>query len=207
MQETFEIQAQPRSDTGKGASRRLRLRGNVPGIVYGAHRDPAMITLEHREMLLHLSSEAFYSHILTLNLAGTQESVVLKDLQRHPFKPQVMHVDFQRVSESEMLRMRVPLHFVNQTTAPGIKKGGLISHTITEVEITCLPQHLPEFIEVDAGALELGQAIHLSEIKLPMGVQLAHKPDPDLSVISVHGARGGADEETAAAVATPAATK
>ncbi|MEI6415723.1 MAG: 50S ribosomal protein L25/general stress protein Ctc [Pseudomonadota bacterium] len=212
MQETFEIQAQPRTDSGKGASRRLRRRGSLPGIIYGAHQAPVMVTLEHREMLLHLSSEAFYSHILTLNLAGAKERVVLKDLQRHPYKPVVLHADFQRVSESELIRIRVPLHFANQTTAPGVKKGGLISHAVTEVEIACLPRDLPEFIEVDTGLLELGQSIHLSELTLPTGVQLAHKPEPDLPVVSVHGARGGgSDEETAVtavtAAAAPAAAK
>ena len=133
MSEVFEIEALPRSDTGKGASRRLRRTGLVPGIVYGAHKDPAMISVVHNELLQHLEHEAFYSHILTLKLDGKSEQVILKDMQRHPAKPFVNHVDFQRVSASEKLKTSVPIHFINESTSVGVKMGGAVSHHIAHV--------------------------------------------------------------------------
>ncbi|USF87980.1 50S ribosomal protein L25/general stress protein Ctc [Candidatus Endoriftia persephonae] len=195
MSVSFEITAQPRSDTGKGASRRLRRTGMVPGIIYGGHQEPSMISLAHNELILHLDHEAFYSHILNLKVGDATEQVVLKDLQRHPAKPFIMHIDFQRISAGEKIRMQVPLHFTNQETAPGTKAGGQASHMLSDVEITCLPKDLPEFIEVDMGEMNVGDAIHLSELKLPAGVELPSSEHEDTIVVNIHSGHAAADED------------
>jgi len=201
MSNSFEFKAELRDDTGKGASRRLRHAGLVPGIIYGAHKDPVMITLPHNELIHNLEQEAFYSHILSIKLGSKKEKVVLKDLQRHPSKPFVLHADFLRIDEKETIRVHVPLHFINEESAVGVKAGGRISHTLTDVEVSCLPKNLPEFIEVDLAAVEVGQAIHLSEINLPKGVEipaLAQAPTHDLAVVAIHAPRAGGDEGTEA---------
>ncbi len=201
MSNSFEFEAELRDDTGKGASRRLRHAGLVPGIIYGAHTDPVMITLPHNELIHNLEQEAFYSHILSIKLGSKKEKVVLKDLQRHPSKPFVLHADFLRIDEKETIRVHVPLHFMNEESAVGVKAGGRISHTLTDVEVSCLPKNLPEFIEVDLAAMEVGQAIHLSEINLPEGVEipaLAQVPTHDLAVVAIHAPRAGGDEEAEA---------
>jgi len=196
MSEKFEVLAESRSDTGKGASRRLRRVGRVPAIVYGAHQEPEMISLAHNALILQLEHEAFYSHILTLNVAGKVQSVVLKDLQRHPAKPFVLHADFQRIQANEKLRMSVPLHFLNASNCKGVKLGGgVVSHNLNEIEVTCLPQDLPEFIAIDLTDLDLGGIIHLSEVPLPPGVELAQAPDPDVPVVVIHSGHGGEGEE------------
>jgi len=195
MNETFEVIAQPRSDAGKGASRRLRRSGMVPAIVYGGHQDPEMISVNHNDLVKHLEHEAFYSRILDLKVGERASKVVLKDLQRHPAKPFILHLDFQRVSADEKIRMIVPLHFLNESTSKGVKSGGNVSHTLTEVEITCLPRDLPEFIAVDLAEMQVGDIVHLSELTLPEGVALAHAPDPDLPVVIMHGARAAAGPE------------
>jgi large subunit ribosomal protein L25 len=200
--ETFEITAQRRTDLGKGASRRLRHAGYVPAIIYGASKEPVPLTLSHNDLLKQLEHEGFYSHILTINIDGQSEKAVLKDLQRHPYRPTVMHMDLQRVNETQKLHMRVPLHFLNEDKCVGVKQsGGTVSHHMTEIEIYCLPKDLPEFIEVDLHDIKLNEIIHLSDLGLPEGVELvalthgdgaAH----DLPVVSVHLARGSkADEE------------
>ncbi len=196
MKETFEVLAEPRGDAGKGASRRLRRTGRVPAIVYGAHQEPEMVSLAHNELLQHLEHEAFYSHILTLKVDDKAQAVVLKDLQRHPAKPFILHADFQRVQADEKLRMTVPIHFLNETSCKGVKLGGgVVSHNLTEIEISCLPKDLPEFIALDLMDLELGGIIHLSEVPLPEGVELAQAPDPDEPVVVIHSGHGGAAEE------------
>ncbi len=195
MSETFEVIAQHRGEAGRGASRRLRRTGQIPGIVYGAHKEPEMISLHHNAMVLHLENEAFYSSILSLKVGDVSSEVVLKDLQRHPAKPFILHADFQRVSMDEQIRMNVPLHFMNESTAPGVKAGGIASHNLTEIEITCLPKDLPEFVSVDAGDMEIGDIVHLSEVVLPEGVELAHTPDPDVPVLIVHGAHAEEEDE------------
>lgn len=195
MSVSFEVNAQPRTGTGTGASRRLRRTGLVPAIVYGAHQDPEMVSVAHNELLKHLEHEAFYSHVLDLKVGDEVTKVVLKDMQRHPAKPFILHVDFMRVSQDEKLKMVVPLHFLNEDTCKGIKMGGVASHTITEVEIVCLPKDLPEFIGVDMAEMEIGSIVHLSELVLPEGVALAHAPDPDEPVVVIHGARGGEETE------------
>jgi large subunit ribosomal protein L25 len=195
MSVSFDVTAMPRGDMGKGASRRLRREGLVPAIVYGARKDPEMIALAHNEVLKHLENEAFYSHILTLKVGEKATPVVLKDLQRHPAKPFILHMDFMRVTQDEAIRMVVPLHFLNEERAAGVKMGGNVSHHITEVEVTCLPKDLPEFIGVDLVDMEIGDIIHLSEVPMPAGVSLAHAPDPDEPVVVMHGARSGAETE------------
>jgi large subunit ribosomal protein L25 len=202
---SFDINAQARSDVGKGASRRLRREGKVPAVLYGAGKDAVSLTLDHDEMFHHLEHEAFYSHILAVKVDGKTEKAVLKDVQRHPSKPKIQHVDFQRVSETDKIHMHVPLHFIGEEVAPGVKAGGLISHLMTGIDVNCLAKDLPEYIEVDVSALETGDAIHLSHIKLPQGVEipvLAQGSDYDLPVVSIHAPKGGAveaGEEEAAA--------
>ncbi|OOZ37774.1 50S ribosomal protein L25/general stress protein Ctc [Solemya velesiana gill symbiont] len=199
MSDLFEIEAQPRSDAGKGASRRLRRTGQVPGILYGAHQDPEMISVGHNELIQHLEHEVFYSHILSLKLDGKEQQVILKDLQRHPAKPFVTHVDFLRVSADEKIKTHVPVHFINEDTAPGVKMGGAVSHHITDLEVSCLPKDLPEFIEVDMDGMEIGDIILMSGVALPEGVELpalaSGAPEHDLPVVSVHGAHAVEEEE------------
>jgi large subunit ribosomal protein L25 len=165
--------AESRNDMGKGASRRLRKSEKVPAIVYGAKKHALSIQLKHSDVLKSSSQESFYSQILNLSINGKVERVVLKDMQRHPYKPFVMHMDFQRVDESAALTIRIPVHFLNEEDCIGVKQeGGVISHLMTEIEVTCLPKDLPESIEVDVENLSVGDAIHLVELKLPEGVEI-----------------------------------
>lgn len=194
MSTDFIVNVEPRTDTGKGASRRLRHTGRVPGIIYGARKEPAMITLNHNELILHLDNEAFYSHILELKVGKKSEKVILKDLQRHPAKPFILHIDFQRISANESIKVHVPLHFLGEDIAPGIKAGGIASHNLTDIEVSCLPKDLPEFIEIDVSALEMGDSLHLSDITLPKGVVLAHATNVSNIVVAIHS-KGGSDEE------------
>ena len=200
MAENFEVIAETRTDLGKGASRRLRHADKVPGVVYGSG-EPVSITISHNEMLKHVSNEAFFSHILDLQVDGKSEMVVVRDMQRHPAKQIIMHVDFMRVKKGVALHMNVPLHFINEDTCSGVKLGGgLISHLVTEIEIACLPKDLPEFIEVDVAELELGSTLQLSEITLPKGitsVALSHGEDHDMGVVTCSKPRGSAEDEDA----------
>ena len=200
-QESFEINADPRDDMGKGASRRLRRAGRVPGIIYGGKKEPVAISLEQNELRMHLDHEAFYSHILTLKLGGKNEQVILKDLQRHPYKQTVTsHVDFLRVLADQKLHVNVPLHFLGEDEAPGVKTGGVVSRLMNEVEVEVLPKDLPEYIEVDISAMEIGDSIHLSELSAPEGVTLvALTHDDDRGVVSLLAPRveQAEDEEDA----------
>jgi len=194
----FELEAESRSDMGKGASRRLRRDGKVPAVIYGGGEDPQSITLVHSEILKRLDHEAFYSHILTVNIDGKPGNAVLRDMQRHPAKPIIMHMDFQRVDENKPIRVHVPLHFIGEDVAPGAKAGGLITHELIEVALDVLPRHLPEFIEVDVSALEVGESRHLSDLPLPESgslVELARGEGHDLPVVSIHIRRGGGETE------------
>ncbi len=198
MNENFEIEAVSRDVQGKGASRRLRREGLVPGIIYGGGKEPEMIATKHNVLLQHLENEVFYSHILTVKIDGNAQRVVLKDLQRHPAKPFVLHVDLLRVADTDNIKMTVPLHFVNEDVAPGVKAGGKVSHTLSDVEILCPAGKLPEFIEVDLGNMEMGDTIHLSEIALPEGVQmvaLTHGDEHDTGVVAIHAPKGAAADE------------
>lgn len=199
MQEDYEIAAVSRDAKGKGASRRLRREGLVPGIIYGGGKDPEMFATKHNELIQHLHNEAFYSHILTVKIGGKVQKVVLKDLQRHPAKPFVTHIDLLRVAEADRIKMHVPLHFINEDTAPGVKAGGQISHAMSDVEVICAAKDLPEFIEVDMGQMELGDVVHLSELSMPEGVALValshgDVADHDATVVSLHTARSVEEE-------------
>ncbi len=200
MSENFEVNAEPRSDSGKGASRRLRQEGKLPAIVYGGGKDPQSLTLDQIEMGLHLQHEAFYSHILTLKIGGKAQKAIMRDIQRHPARDMIMHIDFLRVSEKETIQMHVPLHFINEDTATGVKQqGGLVSHLMSDLEVSCKAKDLPEYIEVDLADLEAGHAIHMSEVALPAGVSLVSLAHGDQAVVSIHKPRGTAEaEETAA---------
>lgn len=201
----FEMTAKKRNDQGTGASRRLRRAGRVPAIVYGGTEAAQAIDLDMNTVLLNLRKEAFHASVLTLDIEGKKESVLLRDSQMHPYRAIVLHVDFQRVDASKKLHQKVPLHFVNADIAPGVKlSGGLVSHTINEIDVSCLPADLPEFIEVDLKELKVGQSIHAKELKLPKGVSVvSHHGQDNPVVVSIVAKKGGSDE--AAAEAAPAA--
>lgn len=183
----FEIEAVVRHEIGKGASRRLRHDKKVPGVIYGGGKEPVSLTIEHNKMAKALENEAFYSHILTLKTGTDSERVILKDVQRHPYKPIVMHVDFQRVRADEKLHMHVPLHFLGADKAPGVKDGGLVSHIESDLEISCLPDNLPEFIAVDISSMALNDILHISDLKLPNGVEsVALAQEDDKPIVSIH---------------------
>jgi large subunit ribosomal protein L25 len=193
----FELEAESRSDMGKGASRRLRRDGMVPAIIYGGSDEPQTISLVHSEILKRLDHEGFYSHILTVNVGGQSVKAVLRDMQRHPSKALIMHMDFQRIDENQPIRVHVPLHFVGESVSRGVKAGGMVSHDLNEVELEVLPRNLPEFLEVDISDLDVGESLHLSDLKLPEGgqlVELARGEDHDLLVVSIHAHRGGGDD-------------
>ena len=197
--EDFTLVASVREDSGKGASRRLRReQGLLPAIVYGGDKAPQNITLEHKELVKHLEHEAFYSHVITLKIDGAEETVILKDLQRHPAKAVVLHADLLRVSENSKITINAPLHFINEATSKGVKQGGgIVNHTMTELEISCLPSALPEFIEVDLADVDVGDTVHISDIKLPAGVTsvaLSHGADHDLPVASISKPKGSSDD-------------
>ena len=184
MATIHELPAESRKDEGKGASRRLRRADKVPAILYGSSQEPASIQLDHNTAWLASQNEWFYSAILDLNLDGKSQKVLLRDLQRHPFKPQLLHLDFQRVDENKAIRIRVPLHFLNQEKSPAGKTSGvLISHALTDIEISCLPKDLPEYLEVDLAELSIGDIVHISDLKLPDGVEI-----PELRLGKEHDA-------------------
>ncbi|SEN65239.1 50S ribosomal protein L25/general stress protein Ctc [Nitrosomonas marina] len=169
----IEVSAEKRTLQGKGASRRLRGSGKVPGIIYGGEDTPQAIELDHNDMFYKLKMEAFHASILTLNVGGAKEQVLLRDVQMHPYKQLVLHLDFQRVDQKKKIHMKVPLHFINADIAPGVKtSGGIVSHVLTEVDVTCLPKDLPEFITVDLIDLAAGHTLHLSDITVPENVEI-----------------------------------
>ncbi len=210
MSVSFELTAEPRTELKSTASRRLRRAGKLPGILYGGAKAPQAVTFDHNDVLVQLQHEAFYSHILTVKINGAEEKVVLRDLHRHAFKPRLLHIDLQRVSESEKLHVHVPLHFMGEDIAPGVKKGGgIVSHQVIEVEVSCLPKHLPEYIEVDLSQLDVGDSVHLSDLKLPEGVEILalHRGhEHDMSVATIIIPRAAVEAApTPAAEAAPAA--
>ncbi|MEM1433170.1 MAG: 50S ribosomal protein L25/general stress protein Ctc [Pseudomonadota bacterium] len=205
MSERIELAVEPRTDVGKGASRRLRRQGNlVPGIIYGASETPENITLRKNELIKAMEQESFFSQIVALSVNGKTQQAVVRDVQRHPAANEVMHIDFLRVRADQAVTMNVPLHFINEEACVGVKIGrGSIAKSAVEVEVSALPNDLPEYIEVDMEAVEVNQVIHLSDLKLPSGVTLValtYGADHDLNVASVQPPRGGAaaaDEEGA----------
>lgn len=203
MAKIHELAVQLRKDEGKGASRRLRHAGRVPAIVYGGNLKPVSIEIEHEAVYLASLNEWFYSAILDLNLNGDKQKVLLRDMQRHPFKQQILHLDFQRISDDVALRVRVPLHFLNQEKSPAGKTGGvIIMHELTEVEVSCLPKDLPEFVEIDLSELKVGDVIHLSELTLPAGVEIPELKlgkEHDIAVVAAKHTREEVDAAPAAA--------
>ncbi len=196
----FELDVSVRTDLGKGASRRLRrLHNAIPAVLYGAEKEPLPLTIDHDSIMHASENEAFFAHIITLNVGKKKELAVIKDLQRHPAKRIILHADFLRVSEGHAIHVRVPLHFVNEEKCQGVKTGGgRILKTMTEIEVTCLPKDLPEYIEVDMLDIDIGESVHLSDVTLPAGVTsvaLSHGRDGDLSVSTVQPPRGGADAD------------
>jgi len=205
MKISFEVPAEFRDDQGKGASRRLRRSGKVPAILYGGHREPRALAVDHRKLLLLLENERFYSTIVNLKVGDQSQAAILKDIQRHPARNQVLHIDLQRVLDDEKIRLRIPIHFKNEATADGVKnQGGILMHLQSDAEVQCLPKDLPEFLELDVVNLQLNQTLHLSDIKAPEGVALTSllhgRNEP---VVAIHAPR--AEEEVVVAAAVEAA--
>ena len=190
MNDDFDLIAEIREDQGKGASRRLRHQGKVPAIIYGAGRAPRALAFDQNKVILQLENESFYSSILNIKVGDRSQAAILKDVQRHPAKPQIMHMDFQRIVEDEEIKMLVPIHFLGEDVAIGVKQsGGKVSHLMNEVEIVCLPKNLPEYIELDISELELDDMLKLSDIPLPEGVSipaLSQGEEQDRAVVSIH---------------------
>jgi large subunit ribosomal protein L25 len=203
----FELNAETRSDQGKGASRRLRHAGKVPAVIYGGHADARNVSLEHHRLLQLIDNEKFYSSIISVSVGAEKQAVIVKDVQMHPAKVAVLHLDLQRVSENEKIRLHLPIHFKGEAVAPGVKtQGGVVSHMMADVEVTCLPKDLPEYLEVDMSAMKLNETIFLADVKLPQGVTisaLAHGRNPP--VVSVHAPRAAEPEPTAEAAAAEGA--
>jgi large subunit ribosomal protein L25 len=208
MKIAFELVADPRDGVqGKGASRRLRRSGKVPAILYGGNVPPRPITLDHQNLLSLVANERFFSTIIGLKVNGEQQPAIIKDVQRHPAKNAILHVDLQRVFENETIRMTIPLHFKGDTVAPGVKtQGGVVSHLLNDVEVICLPKDLPEFLEVDLSDMHINEIKRLSDIPLPSGVQLAALAHGrDEPVVSIHHPRAEEVEAAPAAAAAGAA--
>jgi large subunit ribosomal protein L25 len=198
----IEISARKREIQGTGASRRMRRTGRVPGVLYGGDKNPLNLELDHKDLYLNLRNEKFHASILTLDIAGAKEQVLLRSVSMHPFRPQVQHVDFQRVSKDRKIHMKVPLHFVNAEKSPGVKEqGGVVNHVLNELDIACFPDDLPEFVEVDLGGLAVGKSLHVRELKLPKGVELALHKSEDPVVATVVVPQLITEEEEAAAAA------
>ena len=200
MSSEFALNAETRTDLGKGASRRLRRQGNKTlGIVYGENKEPTPITLAVNELVKATENEAFFTSLIQLSIDGNAEQVVVKDMQRHPARDDIMHVDFLRVSAEHKITMHVPLHFINEEICHGVKmQGGTIAHALADIEVSCLPKDLPEYIEVDMAELNVGENIHIADLKLPAGVEsvaLTHGEDHNLLVSAVNAPRGGASED------------
>ena len=205
---SISINAVKRDVKGTGASRRARRAGNVPGVVYGGGKDAVNLEMNHKELFLQFRHEAFHASILDLILDGKKESVLLRDYQMHPVRNTIQHIDFQRVSATEKIHVKVPFHYINADIAPGVKLGGgIVAHILTEAEVSCLPKDLPEFVEVDLAGLEMGNSVHLSQITLAKGVEfvaLAH--GNDAAVAAIAKTRGGISDDAEDAPAAPAAS-
>ncbi|WP_420794466.1 50S ribosomal protein L25/general stress protein Ctc [Thalassomonas haliotis] len=206
MTDLFTLDAETRTDLGKGASRRLRHANKVPAIIYGLGQEPVSITLAHNKVWRAQQEEAFYSHVLNINVDGKAVEVLIKDMQRHPHKELVMHMDFLRVDKNKAVHTNVPVHFINEENAS--KAGATLAHHVTEIAISCLPANLPEFIEVDLADIQVGQTLHLSDVKFPEGVtsdELAKGESHDQAVVTANAPKGKADDEEGEAEAEEAA--
>jgi large subunit ribosomal protein L25 len=203
----IEIKAEPRSVQGTGASRRLRRGSKVPGVIYGAGKDAQSIQVDHKELWFKLKMEAFHASILDLEVGGEKAQVLLRDYQMHPFKPLILHVDFQRVAADRKIHMKVPLHFVNAEVSPGVKvAGGLVQHVLNELNIACLPKDLPEFIEIDLSNLQAGHSLHLSAVKLPPGIEalVPKGEDPTVATVVIPKVLTADEEAAELALTAPA---
>jgi large subunit ribosomal protein L25 len=211
MKTSFELVAEFRDAEGKGASRRLRRANKVPAILYGGHREPRALALDHTRLMLALENERFYSTIINIRVGDVTQAAVLKDVQRHPAKNAVLHVDLQRVLENEKIRISIPLHFQGAAGSPGVKAGGLVSHLRNEIEVACLPKDLPEYVNVDLSGLGMNQMLYLADLQVPEGVEILELSHGRNSpVVSIHHARAEevetpAAEAAAGAAAAPAA--
>jgi large subunit ribosomal protein L25 len=200
----FTFAATKREAQGTGASRRLRRAGSIPGIIYGSGKPAINVTMDHNELFHLLRNEKFHSSVVTADVEGSKEAVILRSTQWHPFRQIVLHLDFQRVDANQKLHTKVPLHFINADVCPGVKlDGGIVSHVMADLDVSCLPADLPEFIEVDLKELAMGHSVHVSAIKLPKGVEIVHHGEGDPVVATIMQVRGSGDAEPAAA--TPAA--
>ncbi len=190
MADDFDLIAEYRDDMGKGASRRLRRQGKVPAILYGGGRPPRTLAFDQNKVIQQLENESFYSSILNVKVGEKNQAVILKDLQRHPAKRQILHMDLQRIVEDEVIRMTVPIHFVNEDIAVGVKQGGgKVSHLMNDIEVVCLPKHLPEYLDIDIADLELDELRYISDIPLPEGVEipaLAQGEEANRPIVSIH---------------------
>lgn len=198
MSNVFEFVAESRQQAGTGGAKAVRRQGNVPAVIYGGDAEPKSLVLNHNDVVKHLQHEAVYSHVLDIKIDGKSEKAILKDIQRHPAKPRVLHMDFMRVSAKEKIRVHVPLHFLNEEKSVGAKKGGVAMHGMVDVEVSCLPGALPEFIALDLVNLDVGESLHLTDIKLPEGVELVallQEGDHDHPVVSMAAAKGNASED------------
>ncbi|MDH4047591.1 MAG: 50S ribosomal protein L25/general stress protein Ctc [Gammaproteobacteria bacterium] len=208
MKQDFNLIAEIREDQGKGASRRLRLQGKVPAILYGAGRPPRLLSFDQNKVLQQLEHEAFYSSILNVKVGDNVQPVIVKDIQRHPARTQILHMDFQRIVADQKIRMNVPIHFVGEEIAVGVKTGGgKVSHLMTDVEVSCLPKDLPEYFEVDVSALDVDDMLYLSDIKVPEGVEiieLTHGEEHDQPIVSIHVIKEQVIEEPEAVAEEPA---
>jgi len=196
------INATTRADVGKGASRRLRHAENLPAVIYGGSSDPVSLTLKHSEIIRSAEEETFYSGVVTVNIDGKPENAIVRDMQRHPFKPKIAHIDFQRVNMAQTIHKAISIHFLNEEGCPGVKAGGVIQHSMTELEVSCQVKDLPEYLELDLGELDMDGVLHISDVKLPAGVTsvaLSHGEDHDLPVASIHKPRAAAEVEEAPA--------
>ena len=198
MSSVFEFDAVSRANAGTGSAKAVRRNGNIPAVVYGGSSEPELIELSHNEVQNKLANEAVYSHVLQLNVGGKVQNAVLKGMQRHPAKDTIIHMDFMRVNMNEKIKVHVPLHFINEETSVGVKAGGVVTHSMVEIEVACLPSDLPEYIEVDLAAVDIGGSVHLAEISAPTGVEilaLTHGDDHNLPVAQVVKTRGPASDE------------
>lgn len=206
MQIDVEVHALTRKLQGTGASRRLRKAGKVPGIVYGGTEGATMIELEHNELFQTLRKEAVHASILSLNLDGKAQRVLIRNFNMHPFRKEVQHIDFQRVLADQKIRMKIPLHFINQELAEAVKTGGaLVTHILTEIDIRCLPDNLPEFIDVDLSEIGINETVHARDVKLPEGVELALSGKENPAIVSATVPRAVVEDEVVAEEATPVA--
>ena len=206
MRISFELAAEFRDGQGKGASRRLRHAGRVPAILYGGHVEPRAITLDHQKLMTLIDNEKFYSSIINIVVGDKKQAAIVKDMQMHPARNAIVHVDMQRVSENEKIRIHIPIHFKGEAASPGVKtQGGVVSHRIADVEISCLPKDLPEFIELDLSGMHINESKHLSDLPLPAGVTIPSIAKGNATVVSIHPPRAEEPEPTAeVAAATPA---